>query len=162
MPVWPTCFWICWPMPAALPIRLPAASTPMSAMVTPPSARAAMAASAARSTVSWSGCLPKRVMWIPRIQTSSAMGGLLRGEPEADRLGAGAVDADRERGQRHLHAQLHVVGGGLDAHDVASHAGAVAVDGGGHDRHRDPRRRHTHDRERPHLALGGNRHGAEP
>ena len=45
----------------------------MSFIVTPPSASAAMAASAARSTVSLSGCLPNLVMLIPRIQMSSAM-----------------------------------------------------------------------------------------
>ena len=70
MPVWPTCFWICWPMPPE-PIRLPAAMTPMSAMVTPPSASAAITASDARSTTSWSVCLPNLVMLIPRIQMSS-------------------------------------------------------------------------------------------
>ena len=45
MPVWPICFWICWPMPALACIRQPAASTPMSFIVTPPSASAASAAS---------------------------------------------------------------------------------------------------------------------
>ena len=54
-------------------MRLPAATTPMSCMVTPPSARAPRAASAARSTVSLSGCLPNLVMVIPRIQMSSAL-----------------------------------------------------------------------------------------
>ena len=53
------------------PIRLPAASTPMSAIVTPPSFKAAIVASAARSKVSLSGCLPNLVMAIPRIHTSS-------------------------------------------------------------------------------------------
>src|SRR6056297_732476 len=77
MPVWPTCFWICWPMPPD-PIRLPAASTPMSAMVTPPSASAAMTASEARSTTSRSVCLPNLVMLIPRIQMSSLMGAPFR------------------------------------------------------------------------------------
>ena len=43
----------------------------MSFIVTPPSARAPMAASAARSTMSLSGCLPNFVMWMPRIQMSS-------------------------------------------------------------------------------------------
>ena len=43
----------------------------MSFIVTPPSASAPIAASAARSTVSLSGCLPNLVMWIPRIQMSS-------------------------------------------------------------------------------------------
>ena len=43
----------------------------MSSMVTPASASAPVAASAARSTMSLSGCLPNFVMWIPRIQMSS-------------------------------------------------------------------------------------------
>jgi hypothetical protein len=43
----------------------------MSRIVTPPSARAAIAASAARSTVSLSGCLPNFVILMPRIQMSS-------------------------------------------------------------------------------------------
>ena len=71
MPVWPSCFCSCWPMPALACIRLPAAMTPMSFMVTPPSARAPRTASEARSTRSWSGCLPNLVMWIPRIHRSS-------------------------------------------------------------------------------------------
>jgi hypothetical protein len=62
MPVWPICFCSAWPIPRPPPIRLPAASTPMSFIVTPPSARAACAASAARSTVSSSGCFPNFVM----------------------------------------------------------------------------------------------------
>ena len=44
---------------------------PMSFIDTPPSLRAPWTASAARSTVSLSGCLPNLVMWIPRIQMSS-------------------------------------------------------------------------------------------
>ena len=43
----------------------------MSFIDTPPSARAPRMASAARSTMSLSGCLPNFVMWIPRIQISS-------------------------------------------------------------------------------------------
>ncbi len=66
-------------MPALALIRLPAARMPMSFMVTPPSASAARAASAARSTVSWSGCLPNLVMLIPRIQMSSLIGQASRG-----------------------------------------------------------------------------------
>src|SRR5947209_13932183 len=111
MPVWPICFWSIWPMGAPAPIRLPAASTPMSFIVTPASDSAPIAASAARSTVSLSGCLPNLVIWIPRIHTSSAailslllslqlVDGL---EAEADGLGAFLVVADRERGQAHLH-----------------------------------------------------------
>src|SRR6202022_1233692 len=71
MPVWPICFCSCWPMPALAFIRFPAASTPLSAMVTPASESAPMAAWAARSTASRSGCLPNLVIRIPRIQTSS-------------------------------------------------------------------------------------------
>ena len=73
MPVWPICFCSCWPMPAPAAIRFPAASTPMSFMLTPASARAFIEASEARSIVSLSGCLPNFVIEIPRIQTSSAM-----------------------------------------------------------------------------------------
>ena len=45
--------------------------TPMSAIVTPASASAPLAASAARSTVSLSACLPNLVIRMPRIQMSS-------------------------------------------------------------------------------------------
>ena len=62
MPVWPICFCSAWPIPSPPPIRLPAASTPISFIVTPASLNAACAASAARSTVSRSGCFPNFVM----------------------------------------------------------------------------------------------------
>jgi hypothetical protein len=59
----------------------------MSFMPAPASASAAMAASAARSTTSFSGCLPNLVMWTPRIQTSPlAISALLRLEAEADQV----------------------------------------------------------------------------
>src|SRR5690606_32762709 len=162
MPVWPTCFWSCWPMPAEAFIRLPAARTPMSFIVTPPSASAPRAASAARSTVSLSGCLPNLVMWIPRIQMSDAMSVPLHGpEAEPDRLGALAVGADREGGQLDLHAQADVVGRRLDVEDVDPHARAVAVHDGGDEGHGDARRGHRHDGERAHLALGRHLDGAE-
>ena len=54
MPVWPICFWTCWPMPPWANMQ-PAASTPMSWMVTPPSASAFIDASDARSMTSFSG-----------------------------------------------------------------------------------------------------------
>src|SRR4051794_22686288 len=73
MPVWPICFCSIWPIGAAPPMRLPAARMPMSRIVMPPSDNAPMTASDARSTVSFSGCLPNLVMWIPRIQMSSAI-----------------------------------------------------------------------------------------
>ena len=76
MPVWPICFCSAWPMPPG-PTRQPAARMPMSFIVTPPSASAASAASAARSTWSLSGCLPNLVILIPRIQTLSLMSNLL-------------------------------------------------------------------------------------
>ena len=60
-PVWPICFCSCWPNPPP-PIRLPAPITPMSFIDTPASLRAACTASAARSTVSLSGCFPNLVM----------------------------------------------------------------------------------------------------
>ena len=71
MPVWPICFWSIWPVGLAAPIRLPTASTPTSAMVTPPSSSAPRAASEARSITSLSRCLPNLVIWIPRIHRSS-------------------------------------------------------------------------------------------
>src|SRR5436190_24368162 len=148
MPVWPICFWSCWPMPAAAAMRFPAASTPMSPIVTPPSRRAPVAASAARSTVSSSGCLPNFVMWIPRIQTLSlAMTILLadRFEPEADGLGAVVVGADRERGQPDLHADRDVFGIGGTVDDVGPHARAVAVDDTGDEGRGDAGRRERHD-----------------
>src|SRR4030095_14019772 len=159
MPVWPICFWSCWPTLALAAMRLPAASTPMSFMVTPPSARAPRAASDARSIVSLSGCLPNLVIVMPRIQTSSAMSvGLLGSEPEPDGFRAGAVDTDGERGEPDLHAQPDVVGRGVHADDVAPHAGPVAVDDGRHERHGDARRGEGDDGERTHLALRGDPH----
>src|SRR3954462_5199122 len=157
MPVWPICFCSCWPMPALAFIRLPAARTPTSFMLTPASARAPMVASAARSMVSLSGCFPNLVMWIPRIQTSSlAIERSLQGfESEADRFRAAAIGGDGIRRQPQLHAQLHVlrVGGHVD--DVAPDAGAVAVDDAGHERYGDAGCRHRHDGEGTQLAGGG-------
>ena len=69
---------------AAAPIRFPAAKMPMSAIVTPPSASAPKIASAPRSTMSLSKCLPNLVMWIPRIQMSSL---LLMVKPRFDQEG---------------------------------------------------------------------------
>src|SRR6056297_1428625 len=139
MPVWPICFCSCWPMPPD-PMRLPAARMPMSAMETPASARAAMAAWAPRSTVSRSGCLPNLVMLIPRIQMSSLISRSSRRdrrEAETDRLDTAVVGAHRIGGQADLHAERHVlvVGGHVD--QVAPHARAVAVDHRSHVRHRD-------------------------
>jgi hypothetical protein len=54
MPVWPICFWICWPMPDDALNNEPAPMTSMSWMVTPPSARAPSAAMDARSITSLS------------------------------------------------------------------------------------------------------------
>src|SRR3954453_10828950 len=94
------------------PIRLPAASTPICLIETPPSFSAPSAASAARSTVSLSGYLPNLVMWIPRIQTLSAISSPLgsdRFEAEADSFGAVVVSADRVRRELHLHAEVNVI-----------------------------------------------------
>src|SRR5688500_130280 len=158
MPVWPICFCSCWPMPAEAFIRLPAASTPTSFTVTPPSASAPSAASEARSTMSLSACLPNLVIVMPRIHMSSeamffSYSGRL--EPEADGLGAFSVGADRERRELHLHAEGDVLGVGRGVDDVGPHAGAVAVDDRRDERYGHARRGHRHDRERPHLALGG-------
>src|SRR5687768_16864080 len=127
MPVWPICFCSIWPIGAPAPMRLPAARMPTSFTDTWASARAAIAASAARSTVSRSGCLPNLVMWIPRIQMSSvAMSVALpvaalaaatraavdRLEAEPDRLRARRVGAHRHRGEADLHAEAHVLGVG--------------------------------------------------
>src|SRR4051812_6844918 len=137
MPVWPTCFWICWPIPRPPPpMRLPAAITPMSRIRTPASANAPMTAPAARSAVSLSGCFPNFVMVMPRIQTPSLLGtgcSLVRDrfEAEADGLGALAVGTEHVGGQADLHAQGHVVGIGIDVDDVAPHARALTVDQGG-------------------------------
>src|SRR4026209_2741070 len=114
-------------MPALAFIRLPAASAPMSFRVTPPSARAAMAASAARSTVSRSGCFPNFVMLIPRIQMSSLMSGLQGLKAEADGLGAVVVGAHHVGGELHLHPERDVLGVGLGVDHVAADAGAIAV-----------------------------------
>src|SRR5688572_1623195 len=153
MPVWPICFCSCWPMPPE-PMRLPAASTPMSFMVTPPSFSAARAASAPRSTMSLSGYLPNFVMWMPRMKMSSAIGFSLRDRPEAESHGLGAfgIGADDVGGELHLHAERDVLVVGLDVEDVASDARPVAVDDGGDERHRDARRRHADDGERLDLT----------
>src|SRR5437764_4595787 len=167
MPVWPTCFWICWPMPRPPPSRLPAAITPMSCIRTPASARAPRTAPAPRSTTSLSGCLPNFVMWMPRIQTVSRLGTAAsssvrdRLEAEAEGLGAGAVGAERVRRQPHLHAQREMGWVGVDVDDVGPHAGPVAVDDGGHEGDGEPRRGVGDDREGPHLTGGGHRHPAE-
>src|SRR5690606_29966552 len=173
MPVWPICFCSCWPMPALAFIRLPAASTPMSAMVRPASASAPIAASAARSTVSRSGCLPNLVMVMPTIQMSSLA--LIvapcrrevvcrsgRGlETEADGLGAVGVRADRVGRQPHLHPGADVLGVRFDVDEVGAHMGAVAVHHGRHERDGNPGRGERHDGERTDHALGGDRHGGE-
>src|SRR4029453_9001771 len=91
------------------PIRLPAASTCISRIDTPPSASARRAASAARSTVSLSGCLPNLVIEMPRIHTSSDTGRLQWLEAEADGLGTFTVGRDREGRQPHLHPQPDVL-----------------------------------------------------
>src|SRR5688500_10249214 len=93
---------------------------PMSFIVTPPSLRAPCTASAARSTVSLSGCLPNLVMWMPSIQMSSlALIVLLRlsvlsvvgrFEPEADGFLAVIVLTQRVRRQADLHVRRDVVG----------------------------------------------------
>src|SRR5829696_5921083 len=148
MPVWPTCFCTAWPMPAE-PNRLP-------------SARTARIASAARSTVSLSGCLPNLVMWIPRIQTSPlalmacSLSSLRRLEPEVDGFRAGRVETHRVDGQPNLHAQLHVLRIGRGVDDVPAHAGAGTVDDRGDEGHLHPRRGEGHDRERPHHPFGRN------
>ena len=119
--------------------------------------------------VSRSVCLPNLVMWIPRIQTSSAIGvaPLVVGlsgdglEAEGDRLRAGFVRAHRVGGEPHLHAEGDVLVVGLDVHDVAPDAGAVAVDHAGHERHRHAGGGEAHDRERPQLAGGADRGLAE-
>src|SRR5215210_2909174 len=111
MPVWPICFWSVWPMLPGPPMRLPAARMPMSRIVTPPSARAPIAASLARSMVSLWGCLPNLVMWIPRIQMSSAAiaRSFDRFETEPDCFGAGAIGADHLGCEPDLHADVDVI-----------------------------------------------------
>src|SRR6478672_220571 len=149
-------------MPAPADMRLPAARMPMSWIVTPASASAASAASEARSIVSLSGCLPNFVILIPRIHTSSAMSAHLQGlEAEADGLGTRRIGSDRERREPDLHAQLHVLGIGLDVDDVAPHRGAAAVDQAGHEGHRHAGSGEGYDRERAQLALGRDVDGRE-
>src|SRR5688500_5572897 len=154
MPVWPICFCSIWPMGAPAPMRLPAARMPMSRMVTPPSARAAMAASAARSTVSRSGCLPNFVMLMPRMKMSSLIASRSQGlVAEADGLGAVVVGSHHVGGQLDLHAERHVLGIGLGVDHVAADARAVTVDDPGHEGHGHARRREGDDGERLQLAL---------
>src|SRR5579883_3369660 len=161
MPVWPICFWRA--CPDAPPIRQPKPRTPMSRIVTPPSAIAPMAASAAKSIVSLSGCLPNLVMWIPRIQTSSlAMSiALHRLVSVTDRLGPILVRSHDVGRQAHLHAGPDVLGVGRHIDDIGADARPAAVDHAGHEGHRDPRRGVGDDREGPQLALGRDGYLAE-
>src|SRR5437660_7232725 len=150
-------------MPADAPMRLPAASTPICFMLTPPSRRALRAASAARSTVSLSACLPNFVMWIPRIHTSSlaiaipprSVESVERFEAEAHRLRPRLVGAQRIGGQLHLHAQLHVLWIGDHVDEVGPHARPVAVDHGGHEGHRNAGGCEGDDGEGPDLSGAG-------
>src|SRR5271154_2406102 len=157
MPVWPSCFCTTCPIGSPPPMRLPAPMMPMSFMVTPPSASEPWTACAARSVVSRSGCFPNLVMWIPRTHTSSDADAIVltsQGfETEADCLGAVVVGADHLGRQADLHAQRHVFGIGCHIDEIGLHAGALAVDDGGHVRHGDARRGERDDGERPHLAA---------
>src|SRR5580693_5283049 len=167
MPVWPICFCNCCPIPAFAAIRFPAAMTPMSAIVTPASASAPVAASAARSTVSLSGCLPNLVIRIPRIQMSSlaliviaplCSGSSSRGfEAEADRLGACRIGADRISSQPHFHPVADVLRVGLDIDQIGTHLGAVAVDYRRDERGGNAGCGKCDDGERPQCALGRDR-----
>src|ERR1019366_4345528 len=151
-------------MPALAAIRLPAATTPMSAMVTPPSARAPSTASDARSTMSLSGCLPNLVIEIPSTHTSSvAMSSRLLGfEPEPDRFGAFVVRTDYLGGQADLHPERHVLGVGGDVDQIGTHTGPRAVDHGRHVGGGDAGGGEGHDGERPDLPLGRDVHLGEP
>src|SRR6476469_329207 len=97
---------------------------PICFISTPASAIAPSAASAARSMMSLSGYLPNFVIVIPRIQTSSLIGGVPslsrsgRLEAVAHGLGASVVVADGVGGELDLHAELHVLGVGLGVDDV--------------------------------------------
>src|SRR5271165_3081025 len=155
MPVWPSCFCSCWPIPALAAIRLPAPIIPTSFMVTPPSVSAPSTASEARSTMSLSGCFPNLVMWIPRIQTSSAAISTSQGfEAEADRFGSILILPDCLGGQAHRHPERDVLGIGFDIDQVRPHTGALAVDQGGDVGNRHPRRGERHDGEGLHLTGG--------
>src|ERR1700735_5198921 len=145
--------------------------TPMSAIVTPASASAPVAASAARSTVSLSGCLPNLVIRIPRIQMSSlalivtplsGSGSSVRGfEAEADRLGARRVGADRISGQPHFHPVTNVLRIGFDIDKIGAHLGAVAVDHRRDERGGNAGCGKRDDGERSQRALGRNGNGCE-
>ena len=54
-----------------------------------------------------------------------------------------------------LHPELHVLRIGVDVQQVPAHRGAVAVDDRGDEGRRDARCRVRDDRERPHFALAG-------
>src|SRR5947209_7396837 len=156
MPVWPIWRWSRWPIPALASARQPAASTSMSWIVTPPSSIAPRAASQPRSTTSLSRYRWNFVMDVPRIQTSSAIGlsSLRRSVAEGDRFGSVVVCAGDVRRQRHRHAGLDVVRGGLDLDDVRLHlAAAVQVDDSGHERGGDAGCSPVHDREAADHAV---------
>ena len=131
----------------------------MSFIVTPRVRQRRRAASAARSTVSWSGCLPNFVILMPEDPESSPWpcASAFRGsKAEADGLGAVSRRFRRVRGKPHLHPErARARGRASMLIDVAAHAGAAAVD------HRPatngtgmPGAANGDDRERPQLALG--------
>ena len=156
MPVWPICFCSAWPIAAAWPIRLPAASTPMSFIVTPPSVERGLRGLGGEVDGVLVGVLPElRHVDAEDPDVVAGHGYASRGlEAEADGLGAVIIRAHRVGRQAHLHPERHVLGIGRRVDHVAAHAGAPAVDDRRHERHRDARRGQRHDGEGPHLALG--------
>ena len=82
-----------------------------------------------RSTVSLSGCLPNLVMWIPRIQTLSAIDSSSRsaGQSTGSKPNPMAstpllVGPHGDRGQSQLHPERTCSGSGVGVHHVRPHA----------------------------------------
>ena len=147
-------------MPAPAAMRLPAASTPMSFMVTPAvgqGAEGGLGGQVDRVLVGVLAELGHVDPEDPDVVACHRQSGLLRAaskpKPTAS-VPAPSVPIGNVVSRTFM-PELHVLGVGLDVDDVAPHAGAVAVDDRGHERHRDAGRGERHDGEGPHLALGG-------
>ena len=81
-----------------------------------------------------------------------------RFEAEIDRFDSLLVLPDGEGGEFDRHAELHVVWGSFDIHNVSPHTRATTVDDCRDERHLDSRSSEGHDGEGPDLALGRNIH----
>ena len=109
-----------------------------------------------------SGCLPNFVMWMPRTHTSSDADAIVPNLPGV--RNRSRLPRCRCRRCRSLRwpggPSCPVVtcsGSGVTLIRLALHAGALAVDDGGHEGHGDARCGERHDGEGPHLAASSGR-----